>query len=415
MTRRACAVLVAALVLTGCSDGPGSTADTDATEAGEQVGSERTDGRAQDGAEQDGGAQPGGAQDGSEQDGSEQTPPTEHFTTTEHATFDEGWSMAFLPGTDQLLVAERGGALQLRDQTSGEVSQVGGTPEVHHAGQAGMHDVLPAPSFETDGAIYLSWVRSTDQGPQGVVGRGRLDVEAASLSDLDVLWEQTPQTGDGHFSLRMLVHGEHLFVTSGDRQELTPAQGLDTNLGKVLRLTLDGEPAPGNPWEDQGGVAAEFWTIGHRNPLGIAADSAGRIWVSEMGPQGGDELNLVVEGENYGWPEASMGVHYGGGDIPDHAAGDGFRAPAVWWVPSISPGNLLIYSGELFAGWTDSALLGGLSGQTLVRVGLDGEHAEVRADWDLGERIRAVGQAPDGAIWVLEDGPGGRLLELRPD
>ena len=384
MIRRTAAALAAALVLAGCStDGPGSggpgTVDQGPVD-------QSTDGAA-----------------------------TARFTATEHGTFDEGWGMTFLPGTDRLLVSERGGALQLRDQTSGEVTEVSGVPQVHHAGQAGLHDVIPASSFEQDGSIYLSWVRSTGSGVQGVVGRGSLDTDAAALSDVEVLWEQTPQSGDGHFSLRMLVQDDHLFVTSGDRQELTPAQGLDTNLGKILRLTLDGEPAPGNPWADRGGVAAELWTIGHRNPLGIAQDSGGQIWVSEMGPEGGDELNLVVEGENYGWPEVSMGVHYGGGHIPDHKAGDGFRAPAAWWVPSISPGNLLIYSGELFAGWADSALLGGLSGQTLVRVELDGGHAEVVDDWDLGERVREVEQAPDGAIWILEDGAGGRLLELRPD
>lgn len=373
MTRRAAAALVLALALAGCSpDDPGSGV-TD-------PGSGKTE-----------------------------------FTATEHGPFDEGWAMTFLPGTDRLLVAERVGALQLRDQVSGEVTEVGGVPQVHHAGQAGLHDVIPAPSFEQDGTIYLSWVRSTEEGLQGVVGRGTLDIEAAALSDVEVLWEQTPRSGDGHFSLRMLIQDDHLFVTSGDRQELTPAQGLDTNLGKVLRLTLDGEPGPGNPWAGQGGVAAEFWTIGHRNPLGIAEDFEGRIWVSEMGPQGGDELNLVVEGENYGWPEVSMGVHYGGGHIPDHEDEDGFRAPAAWWVPSISPGNLLIYSGDLFPGWADSALLGGLSGQTLVRVELDGEQATAVDDWDMGERVREVEQAPDGAIWVLEDGAGGRLLELRPD
>ncbi|HHW82480.1 MAG TPA: PQQ-dependent sugar dehydrogenase [Actinomycetales bacterium] len=324
--------------------------------------------------------------------------------------------MEFLPGTDYLLISERVGALQLRDQASGEVREVAGAPEVHHAGQAGMHDVVAGPTFEDDGTVYVSWVRSAPEGAQGVVGRGVLDVESAELGDLEVIWEQSPRAGDGHFSLRLLVQGEHLYVTSGDRQELTPAQEMDNNLGAVLRLTPDGEPAPGNPWESEGGVAAEFWTIGHRNALGIAEDASGQVWVSEMGPQGGDELNLIVEGENYGWPEASMGVHYGGGEIPDHTEGDGYRAPAAWWVPSISPGNLLIYQGELFAGWKDSAILGGLSGQRIVRVVLHGEEAaEIAAEWDMGERIRAVDEAPDGAIWVLEDGAGGRLLELRPE
>ena len=329
------------------------------------------------------------------------------FTIDEHGTFNTGWAMAFLPGTDHLLISERRGALQLRDQSTGEVSEVTGVPEVHAQGQAGMHDVHPGPTFEEDGMIYLSWVRPHANGAQGVVGRGYLDVEGASISGVEVLWEQTPAAGNDHLSLRLLIHAGHLYVTSGDRAEQYPAQENDTNLGSVLRLDLDGRPAPDNPW------GTEQWTMGHRNPLGIDTDAQGRIWVSEMGPQGGDELNLLVEGDNYGWPEASMGIHYNDDPIPDHTAGDGFHGPAAWWVPSISPGNLLIYSGELFDGWADSALLGGLSGEKIVRVEL-GEPATVVDAWEMGARIRALAEAPDGAIWVLEDGPAGRLLELRP-
>lgn len=339
---------------------------------------------------------------------------TQNFTVAERGTFEEGWAMAFLPGTDHLLISERVGALQLRDQGTGEVREVSGVPEVHHAGQAGMHDVVPGPDFEETGEIYLSWVRPHEEGSQGVLGRATLDTETATLSDVEVLWEQTPAPGDGHYSLRLLVDGEHLFVTSGDRQLMDPAQRSDTNLGKVLRLTLDGEPAPDNPLAAEGGMAAEFWTTGHRNPLGIARDAEGTIWVSEMGPAGGDELNALSAGENYGWPEASMGEHYDGASIPDHTEGDDFHAPAEYWVPAISPGSLAVYDGELFAGWRDSALLGGLSGQALVRVELEGTDARQAARWDMGERIRAVDVAPDGAIWLLEDGTGGRLLELRP-
>ncbi len=338
----------------------------------------------------------------------------EEFTVTERGAFNEGWAMSFLPGTRHLLISERHGALQLRDQETGEVDQVSGVPEVHHAGQAGMHDVIPGPTFADDGAVYLSWVRDHPDGAQGVVGRGRFDIATASLTELEVIWEQTPASGDGHFALRMLIQDDHLYLTSGDRQEFTPAQETGNNLGAVLRLTLDGAPASDNPWAGDGDVASELWTIGHRNPLGIAEDSAGDLWVSEMGPWGGDELNHLVAGENYGWPEASMGVNYSGTDIPDHRDGDGFRAPAEYWVPSMSPGSLLIYQGDLFAGWRGNALLGGLSGENLVRVQLNGEEAVVVDEWDMGERVRALTEAPDGAIWLLEDGPGGRLLELRP-
>ncbi|MBB1051272.1 PQQ-dependent sugar dehydrogenase, partial [Dietzia sp. CW19] len=292
--------------------------------------------------------------------------------------------------------------------------EVAGVPPVDDAGQGGLHDVAAGASHAEDGAVYLSWVRDHPEGAQGVVGRGILDVDRAELTDLEVIWEQDPAAGNGHFALRLLVLDDHLYVTSGDRQEQTPAQDTASNLGAVVRLTLDGDPAPGNPWAGDG-AAADLWTIGHRNPLGIAEDPQGRIWVSEMGPRHGDELNLLTEGGNYGWPQASMGRHYSGGDIPGHREGDGFVPPATYWVPAISPGSLLIYRGDRFAGWDGSALLGGLSGQNLVRVELRDEVATVVQEWDMGARVRALAEAPDGAIWVLEDGPGGRLLELTPD
>lgn len=341
-----------------------------------------------------------------------EAPAVAEFEAVEHESLNEPWALEFLPGSDALLITERGGTMQIRGQNSGEIEEVGGMPDVVAAGQGGLHDVIAGPTFEQDQTIYLSWVREADGGSQGVVGRAQLNLNQASLENLDVIWEQDPAPGDGHFSLRMIVVDDHLFVTSGDRQELDPAQDMSTNLGTIVRLTLDGEPAPDNPFADEGGVAAEFWTTGHRNPLGIALDSQGNLWSSEMGPQGGDELNLIVEGANYGWPEASMGVHYGGGDIPDHTEGDGFEAPKAYWVPAISPGNLLIYQGDLFTGWRDSAVIGGLSGQNLVRVELDGESAEPVDDWDMGDRIRAVAEAPDGAIWLATDAGG--LIELRP-
>lgn len=342
-------------------------------------------------------------------------PPVEEFQTTEHGVFNEPWAMEFLPGSDYLLISERTGQLQLRNQETGEVTQVSGTPGVKTGGQGGMHDVLAAPSFEEDGGVYVSWVRGADGGSQGVVGKGFLDVDDAALSDLQVIWEQLPTSGNGHFSLRMLVADDHLFLTSGDRKEMEPAQGLDSNLGKVLRLTLDGTAAPCNPFEDEGGeVSPQIWSLGHRNPLGIDADSRGQLWVSEMGPQGGDELNLVQGGLNYGWPNASMGIHYDDTPIPDHQDGDGYEPPKAYWVPSISPGNLLIYQGDLFTGWKDNAIIGGLSGQNLTRVELDGQEATPADEWNMRARIRAVGEAPDGSIWILEDGTSGRLLELRP-
>lgn len=340
------------------------------------------------------------------------------FAIEEVDRFDEPWAMAFLPDGDQL-ITERSGTLHLRDADSGERVEVAGTPSVADSGQAGLGDVLPGPTYDTDGTVYLSWAEAGDGGIGAAVGRARLvtDGDAPSLEALEVIWRQTPKTdGDGHLSHRLALDpdGEHLFVSSGDRQLKDPAQDTSNTLGSIARLTLDGEPAPGNPMADEGGVTSEIWSWGHRNPLGLEFAPDGTLWSSEMGPEGGDELNLVEAGSNYGWPEASDGSDYGGGEIPDHEEGDGYAAPARSWTPSISPGSLLIYSGDLFADWQGDAFLGALSGEALVRVDLDGEESGDAELYDLGERIRAVEEGPDGAIWLLEDEGAGRLLKLTP-
>lgn len=340
------------------------------------------------------------------------------FRVEEVDTFDEPWAMAFLPDGD-LLVTERTGTLHLRDGDTGDRVEVDGTPEVVDAGQGGLGDVLPAPSYAEDGLVYLSWAEAGDGGVGAAVGRARLDTsgERPALVGLEVVWRQTPKVdGTGHFSHRLAFSpdGEHLFVSSGDRQLGDPAQDTGNTLGTIVRLRLDGEAAPGNPLADEGGAAAEIWSWGHRNPLGLEVAPDGTLWSSEMGPEGGDELNLVEAGGNYGWPEASNGSDYGGGEIPDHAEGDGFVAPVRSWDPSISPGSLLIHSGKMFEEWGGDALLGALSGEALVRVDLDGERAGDAEVFDLGQRIRAVEEGPDGAIWLLEDAGAGRLLRLTP-
>jgi glucose/arabinose dehydrogenase len=205
-----------------------------------------------------------------------------------------------------------------------------------------------------------------------------------------------------------------MYISTGDRQKFTPAQDLGQSLGKILRLTDSGGVPRDNPFAAQGGVAAQVWTLGHRNPLGIAFDSAGRLWEQEMGPKGGDEVNLIVKGRNYGYPNVSNGDHYDGKPIPDHSPRDGFEAPKVSWNPAISPGGLMIYSGNLFPQWRGSAFIGGLSSEALVRVALNGDRAAKGDQFPMGARIREVEQGPDGAIYVLEDGEGGRLLRLTP-
>ena len=338
------------------------------------------------------------------------------FAVQDLGTFDQPWAMTFLPGTSDALITQRGGTLKLR-LADGRVLDVAGVPSVAAAGQGGLGDIIAAPTYAADRTVYLSWAAAGGDGSGAEVGRATLaaDGSSARLVDLTTIWRQQPKTtGTGHYGHRLAFSpdGRYLFITSGERQKFDPAQDLGTNLGKVLRLNPDGSPAAGNPFADRGGVAAEIWTDGHRNPLGIAFDPSGNLWSSEMGPRGGDELNLIVPGRNYGWPKVSNGSQYSGEDIPDHAAGDGFEAPKAWWNPSISPSSLMIYTGSEFPDWNGDAFIGALSGQALIRVHLDGATATKADQWAMGARIREVEQAPDGTIWVLEDGPGGRLLRL---
>ena len=351
------------------------------------------------------------------------------FTVTEVADFSTPWAMAFLPGsgvplTNMALLTELEGKLWLVDVTTGKRTAVSGVPKVVVAGQGGLGDVMPHPDFAGNQRVYLSYVEGGPNGTSGAaLGYGRLLFTSAaapgspvgvSLQDFKVIWRQQPKvSGNGHFSHRIAFGPDgFLYLSSGDRQKMAPAQEFSGNLGKVLRLTDEGAPAPGNPWASRGGVAAQFWSIGHRNLLGLQFAPDGRLWESEMGPQGGDEINLILPGKNYGWPRASNGSHYGGGVIPDHKAGDGFEVPKVWWTPSISPGSLLIYSGDKFPQWKGDALVGALSGEALIRIDIGGDQARKADQWPMGVRIRAVDQGPDGSVYVLED--KGRLVRLDP-
>ena len=335
------------------------------------------------------------------------------FVVEEIGELDEPWAMTFLPD-GRSLITGRGGELTLRS-TDGQTVEVSGIPEVVHQGQGGLGDVIAAPDFETTRHVYLSWAEAGSGGSGAAVARATLTEVGgeANLADLTPVWQQAPKvSGNGHYGHRLAFSpdGEHLFVSSGERQKMEPAQDLESHLGKIVRLDPDGAAAADNPFADRGEVAADVWSYGHRNPLGLAFDQAGNLWNSEMGPQGGDELNLVREGANYGWPEASNGSHYGGEDIPDHAAGDGFEAPKASWNPSVSPGSLMIYTGEMFPQWQGDAFLGALSAESLIRVDLDGTNATEGDTWEMDHRVREVEQAPDGSIWLLTD--EGQLLRL---
>ena len=338
------------------------------------------------------------------------------FEARSVASFDRPWAMAFLPD-GRLLVTEQKGRLLLVTQDGDKSPPVTGVPEVDYGGQGGFGDVALHPDFEDNNIIYLSYAEAGDGNTRGAaVARAQLTLDDAggALSNVEVIWRQVPKvTGRGHFGHRLLFSDDgHLFISSGERQKFDPAQDMQSNLGKIVRLRDDGSIPEDNPFYARGGVTAEIWSLGHRNPLGIDFDANGQLWNIEMGPRGGDELNRVVRGENYGYPLVSNGRHYSGRNIPDHDTRPEFAAPKAWWTPVISPGDLLIYSGELFAEWQGDGFIPGLSSKSLVRIEFDGDNAREAERFDMGRGIRAVAQGPNGAIWLLES--GGRLLKLVP-
>ncbi len=340
------------------------------------------------------------------------------FVTHEIATFEEPWALAFLPD-GRLLVTEREGRLFVVTQDGEKSAPVGGVPEVAYGGQGGLGDVAPHPGFATNALIYLSYAEAGKDGARGAaVARARLDLapEGGQLSGLEVIWRQVPKVKSrGHYGHRLLFSRDgYLLISSGDRQKFSPAQDLQSNIGKIVRLRDDGSVPTDNPFADKGGVAAQIWSVGHRNPLGIALDEAGQLWNVEMGPRGGDELNRIRAGSNYGWPVVSNGRHYSGLDIPDHDTHPEFEAPEAWWTPVISPGGFTIYTADLFADWRGDGLIAGLSSRALIRIEFDGETAREAERYDMGRRMRAVVQGPAGAIWMLEDRSSGRLLKLVP-
>ena len=333
------------------------------------------------------------------------------FTVTTVGQFDEPWALEFLPD-GRLLVSEVGGGLKLLNADGG-IGEITGLPEVNHGGQGGFGDVVLHPDFRNNNLVYMSFVERGNGATSGAaVARAQLELagDGGEFTDMEVIWRQVPKvTGQGHFGHRIVFGPNgYLWISSGERQKFDPAQDMNANLGKILRLNDDGSIPNDNPFFERGGVTAEIWSLGHRNPLGLAFDQSGRIWNVEMGPMGGDEVNLVRRGANYGYPIVSNGDHYDGRDIPDHHTRPEFAAPAVFWNPVISPSSLMFYSGSEFPDWRDDAFIGGLSSQALVRVEFDGESAREAQRFDMGRRIRAVEQGPDGAIWLLEGGRPGR-------
>jgi glucose/arabinose dehydrogenase len=377
--------------------------------------------------------------------------PNPPFTLNQVATFKLPWRIAFLPD-GRMLVTEKVGPVWLVTQ-QGEKTQIDNVPPVLYQGQGGMLGVFVSPKYATDRSIYLTYAEpGEDAGTSGLaLARARLNIGqgTASLEGLQVLWRDLPKGRGGQFGAQIAFSpdGQYLFLSVGDRQRFTPAQDPNTAVGKILRLTLDGKPAPGNPMAGKMGAAtrplinpprdteaaktaevvttytvqgqnlalAETWSTGHRTPYGMAFGPDGRLWELEHGPRGGDELNLIEPGKNYGWPLVSYAPNYNGTPIPSPDTRPDLAKPVIYWTPVIAPGSLTFYNGNMFPQWKGSAFIGGMGTQSISRITFDGKGGATPAErWGVGHRIRDLEVAPDGAIWVVEDANPGGLFKLMP-
>lgn len=324
------------------------------------------------------------------------------------------WSLVFLPD-GRALVTERAGRLRIVGPDGTLSDPLAGTPEVYARNQGGLLDIALDPDFEDNALVYIAYAEPGEGGASTAVGRGQL--EDGRIADFELLFRQEPKyRGGRHFGGRIeFSPSGHLFLTTGDRGQQDPAQDLSDHLGTVIRLNPDGSVPQDNPFIGRDDAQPEIFSYGHRNIE--AADfhpETGELWVAEMGPYGGDELNQPEAGRNYGWPVVSWGDNYDGTHIPDPPTRPEFADAATYWVPSISPSGMTFYTGEVFPEWRGSALIGGLSGKTIARVTVSGDSAEEVERLEVNERIREVEQGPDGSVYLLTDRSNGAIWRLVP-
>jgi len=382
--------------------------------------------------------------------GEQQSDPNLPFTVTQVTTLSLPWKIAFLPD-GRMLITEKVGGLQLVTQ-QGEQTPVANVPPALWQGQGGMLGVYLSPRYARDHYVYLTYSEPGEpSGSSLALARAELKIgkDAASLEGLQVIWRDGERGRGGQFGAQVAFSpdSKYLYLSVGDRQRMTPAQDPNQPLGKILRLTLDGKPAPGNPMAGKTGAAtvpvidppsdteaaktapvvrtytfpgpnltpAETWSMGHRTPYGLAFAPDGRLWEVEHGPRGGDELNLIERGKNYGWPLASYAVNYNGVPIPSPDTRPDLAKPVIYWTPVIAPGNLMFYKGKMFPQWNGSGFVSGLATMALVRITFDGKGGAQTAErWNMGFRVRDVEVAPDGALWMVEDAKPGRLVRVTP-
>jgi glucose/arabinose dehydrogenase len=371
------------------------------------------------------------------------------FNMTQVGTFNLPWRIAFLPD-GRMLITEKVGNLWLVTQQGGK-TPVTNVPAVLWKGQGGMLGVYVSPFYEKDHSVYLTYSEPGDGGSSLALAKAELKTgqDSASLENLKVIWRDGERGNGGQFgaAIAFSLDKKYLFLTVGDRQRMTPAQDPNQPLGKILRLTLDGKPAKGNPNAGKTGAASvpvidppsdteaaktapvvrtytfpgpnltpsETWTSGHRTPYGLAFAPDGRLWEVEHGPKGGDELNLIQPGKNYGWPLVSYATNYNGVPIPSPDTRPDLTKPVIYWTPVIAPGNFVFYKGAMFPQWNGSALVSGLGSMSLTRITFDGQGGAKPAErWAIGHRIRDIAVGPDGALWMIEDSKTGGLFRVTP-
>ena len=382
--------------------------------------------------------------------GAQQPEATVPFTLTQITTLRLPWRIAFLPEGSMLITEKVGGLWILTQQ--GAKTQVTNIPAVEFKGQGGMLGVYVSPHYASDQSVYLTYSEPGEPGGSSLaLAKAQLKIgkDSASLENLKVIWRDGARGTGGQFgaAIAFSPDGNYLFLSVGDRQRMTPAQDPNQPLGKILRLTLDGKPAPGNPMAGKTGAASvpvidppedtevaktapvlrtynflgpnltpsETWSTGHRTPYGLAFAPDGRLWEAEHGPRGGDELNLIEPSKNYGWPLVSYAVNYNGVPIPSPDTQSDLTKPVIYWTPIIGPGNLMFYNGAMFPQWKGSALISGLATRAILRITFDGKGGAKPAErWKVGHRVRDVEVAPDGALWLLEDGNPGGVFRVTP-
>jgi aldose sugar dehydrogenase len=341
----------------------------------------------------------------------------EPATVTEVAAgLAEPWGIAFLPDGSALITEKAG---QIRRLANGRLSPtaITGVPKVHFDGQGGLLDIAVHPDFATNGLVYFTFSEGEKRSNGTALARGKLAGD--TLSDVSVIWRQDKKSGSLHYGSRILFLPDGtLLVSLGEGySQMKKAQTLDNTFGKIVRLKDDGSIPADNPFVATAGAKGEIWSYGHRNVQGLTLDPAtGQVWAHEHGPRGGDEINLITPGTNYGWPEITYGIDYSGATISPFTEKEGMAQPKVTWVPSIAPSGLAFKTSDAFPQWKGDLFAGALAGSQVRRVDLDaagapGQQTKIYPD---EVRIRDIVEGPDGALYALTDGDGGKLLKITP-